>query len=201
MAEQLATMRVDYVRTDELDVGDLAPTWHEQLARWLDEAIGTAEAKALKGKAGVANARLAYQVYQEQFSTERWAVLAEAGALPQRPLLQRVPAAVRAVQDDLSRSRPRPRLGSSRGLALGSRRRRRHCVGRGDRRHGPPARRALARAARGVDLDRADLAGRRHDPLLRGRPETGGAVVAGGIRTAHSYSRAMAQVDIYYCPV
>ena len=48
--------------------------------------IGTEKAKALKGKAGVANARLAYQVYEELFSTERWAVLAEAGALPQRPL-------------------------------------------------------------------------------------------------------------------
>ena len=50
------------------------------------DAIGTEEAKALKGKAGVANARLAYQVYEELFSTERWAVLAAAGALPQRPL-------------------------------------------------------------------------------------------------------------------
>ncbi|WP_113718992.1 transaldolase [Arthrobacter dokdonensis] len=50
------------------------------------DAIGTQEAKALKGKAGVANARLAYQVYEELFSTERWAVLKEAGALPQRPL-------------------------------------------------------------------------------------------------------------------
>ena len=50
------------------------------------DAIGTDEAKALKGKAGVANARLAYQVYEELFSTGRWAVLAEAGALPQRPL-------------------------------------------------------------------------------------------------------------------
>ena len=50
------------------------------------DAIGTEEAKALKGKAGVANARLAYQVYEELFSTERWALLAEAGALPQRPL-------------------------------------------------------------------------------------------------------------------
>ncbi len=50
------------------------------------DAIGTDEAKALKGKAGVANARLAYQVYEELFSTERWAVLAGAGALPQRPL-------------------------------------------------------------------------------------------------------------------
>ncbi|MGO4857448.1 transaldolase [Arthrobacter sp. 2MCAF14] len=49
-------------------------------------ALGTDEAKALKGKAGVANARLAYQVYEELFSTERWAVLAGAGALPQRPL-------------------------------------------------------------------------------------------------------------------
>ncbi|MEE2522128.1 transaldolase [Pseudarthrobacter sp. J75] len=50
------------------------------------DAIGTDEAKALKGKAGVANARLAYQVYEELFATERWAVLAEAGARPQRPL-------------------------------------------------------------------------------------------------------------------
>jgi transaldolase len=50
------------------------------------DAIGTKQAKTLKGKAGVANARLAYQVYEELFSTKRWAVLAEAGARPQRPL-------------------------------------------------------------------------------------------------------------------
>ncbi|MBE4718609.1 transaldolase [Pseudarthrobacter sp. AB1] len=50
------------------------------------DVIGTDEAKALKGKAGVANARLAYQVYEQLFATERWALLAEAGALPQRPL-------------------------------------------------------------------------------------------------------------------
>ncbi|HKS00857.1 MAG TPA: transaldolase [Arthrobacter sp.] len=50
------------------------------------DTIGTPAAKALKGKAGVANARLAYQVYEKLFSTERWAVLAEAGARPQRPL-------------------------------------------------------------------------------------------------------------------
>jgi pyridoxamine 5'-phosphate oxidase len=49
MAEQLATMRVDYRRAEELDVGDLAPTWHEQLANWLDEAIadGVAEPNAM----------------------------------------------------------------------------------------------------------------------------------------------------------
>jgi len=50
------------------------------------DAIGTDEARALKGKAGVANARLAYQLYEELFATERWAVLAQAGARRQRPL-------------------------------------------------------------------------------------------------------------------
>ncbi len=50
------------------------------------DAIGTDEAAALKGKAGLANARLAYQVYEELFSTERWGLLADAGARPQRPL-------------------------------------------------------------------------------------------------------------------
>lgn len=49
-------------------------------------AIGTDEALALRGKAGVANARLAYQVYEETFTSERWNVLAAAGANAQRPL-------------------------------------------------------------------------------------------------------------------
>ena len=50
------------------------------------DAIGTEEAKALKGKAGVANARLAYQAYEEVFSTPRWKSLEAEGARPQRPL-------------------------------------------------------------------------------------------------------------------
>jgi transaldolase len=50
------------------------------------DAIGTDEAKALKGKAGVANARLAYQAYEEVFSTPRWKTLEAEGARPQRPL-------------------------------------------------------------------------------------------------------------------
>ena len=40
----------------------------------------------MRGKAGVANARLAYQAHQEVFSTPRWGSLADAGAHPQRPL-------------------------------------------------------------------------------------------------------------------
>ena len=50
------------------------------------EAIGTDDALALRGKAGVANARLAYQAYEEVFSTPRWQALADAGATAQRPL-------------------------------------------------------------------------------------------------------------------
>jgi transaldolase len=50
------------------------------------EAIGTPEAKALLGTAAVANARLAYQAFEEVTSSERWQVLAEAGARVQRPL-------------------------------------------------------------------------------------------------------------------
>ena len=50
------------------------------------DAIGTDEAAALKGKAGVANARLAYQAFEEVFSTPRWKTLADAGANAQRPL-------------------------------------------------------------------------------------------------------------------
>jgi pyridoxamine 5'-phosphate oxidase len=48
MADQLADMRVDY-RSEGLDVDALAPTWHEQLARWLAEAeaAGVAEANAM----------------------------------------------------------------------------------------------------------------------------------------------------------
>jgi len=50
------------------------------------DAVGTDEAKALKGKAGVANAQLAYQVYEQAFDTERAQGLLEAGANKQRPL-------------------------------------------------------------------------------------------------------------------
>ncbi|MGW3290872.1 transaldolase [Streptomyces sp. NPDC001002] len=49
-------------------------------------ALGTDEAKALRGKAAVANARLAYQAYEEVFSTARWSPLESAGANKQRPL-------------------------------------------------------------------------------------------------------------------
>ena len=50
------------------------------------EKIGSDEALALRGKAAVANARLAFEKYEQVFGGERFAALAEAGAHPQRPL-------------------------------------------------------------------------------------------------------------------
>jgi transaldolase len=50
------------------------------------DALGTDEAKALRGKAAVANARLAYQAYEEVFTSDRWSKLENAGANRQRPL-------------------------------------------------------------------------------------------------------------------
>jgi transaldolase len=43
-------------------------------------------AMALKGRAAVANAILAYQLFREMFASERWAKLAAKGARVQRPL-------------------------------------------------------------------------------------------------------------------
>jgi transaldolase len=50
------------------------------------EAIGTDEALALRGRAAVAQAKLAYQVFLERFSGPRWDALAARGATKQRPL-------------------------------------------------------------------------------------------------------------------
>jgi len=50
------------------------------------DKLGSDDAKALRGKAAIANARLAYKLYEEKFDTDRWRALAAAGAKPQRPL-------------------------------------------------------------------------------------------------------------------
>ncbi len=49
-------------------------------------AIGSPEALALQGKAAVANAKLAYQLFLDRFSGPRWEALAARGARVQRPL-------------------------------------------------------------------------------------------------------------------
>lgn len=49
-------------------------------------AAGKNEAKALLGKAAIANVKLAYDVFKKNFTTERWQKLSEKGAKLQRPL-------------------------------------------------------------------------------------------------------------------
>ena len=50
------------------------------------EAIGTKDALSLRGKLAVANAKLAYEHYQQAFSGPRWEFLKGKGANPQRCL-------------------------------------------------------------------------------------------------------------------
>jgi transaldolase len=56
-----------------------------EVDRRLDK-IGTPEAAALRGKAAIANARLAYELYEQRIGTPRWQALLAAGAKVQRPL-------------------------------------------------------------------------------------------------------------------
>jgi len=50
------------------------------------DKLGTPEAAALRGKTAIANARLAYELFENKFAEERWQALAAAGANVQRPL-------------------------------------------------------------------------------------------------------------------
>ena len=56
-----------------------------EVDRRLDK-LGTPQARALRGQAALANARLAYQLFEERVATERWEALSRRGARPQRPL-------------------------------------------------------------------------------------------------------------------
>jgi transaldolase len=56
-----------------------------EIDRRLD-AIGSEDAKAMRGKAAVAQAKLAYQLFLQTFSGPRWDALAGKGAFVQRPL-------------------------------------------------------------------------------------------------------------------
>jgi len=50
------------------------------------DPIATPEATALRGKAAIAQAKLAYQLFRDRFAGERWEQLAAHGARLQRPL-------------------------------------------------------------------------------------------------------------------
>jgi transaldolase len=74
---------------DLADIASVASFFVSRVDTEIDKrlnAIGTDEAKSLKGKAGIANARLAYQAFDEVLESARWQELAAAGARVQRPL-------------------------------------------------------------------------------------------------------------------
>ncbi|MHB1431526.1 MAG: transaldolase [Streptosporangiaceae bacterium] len=50
------------------------------------DAIGTDAARALRGQAAIANARLAYELFEQKFAGPRWQALTDRGARVQRPL-------------------------------------------------------------------------------------------------------------------
>jgi transaldolase len=83
---------LERARADGLDLSQISSVasffvsrMDTEVDRRLD-ALGTPEARALRGRAAVANARLAYEAFEEAFSGERWNRLHSAGANKQRPL-------------------------------------------------------------------------------------------------------------------
>lgn len=65
-------------------LGSVASFFVSRVDTEVDKRLG--DGHELRGKAAIANARLAYQHYEQVFSSERWKTLARAGATPQRPL-------------------------------------------------------------------------------------------------------------------
>jgi transaldolase len=84
---------IERARTAGLDLASLASVASFFVSRVDTEVdkrldkLGSPEAVALKGQAAIANARLAFQAYEEAIlNSDRWSPLAGAGAKPQRPL-------------------------------------------------------------------------------------------------------------------
>jgi transaldolase len=50
------------------------------------DAVGTEDARQLRGRAAIAQAKLAYQLFRDRFSGDRWHGLERRGARAQRPL-------------------------------------------------------------------------------------------------------------------
>ncbi|MPZ29209.1 MAG: transaldolase [Micromonosporaceae bacterium] len=68
-------------------IGSVASFFVSRVDTEVDQRLAKLDGtEPLRGKAAVANARLAYQRYQRVFTSDRWRALADAGARPQRPL-------------------------------------------------------------------------------------------------------------------
>ncbi len=81
--------RLDTGHDDLSDIASVASFFISRVDTEVDnrlEAIGTDEALALRGRAAVAQAQIAYQRFLATFSGPRWERLSAAGAKVQRPL-------------------------------------------------------------------------------------------------------------------
>ena len=65
------------------------------------EAIGTQQALDMKSKAALANARLAYELFENEFAASNWKQLENAGANKQRPLMASTGVKDTALPDTL----------------------------------------------------------------------------------------------------
>lgn len=65
------------------------------------DALGTPAAAEARGKAALANARLAYEAFEEVFSSDRWSALDKAQANKQRPLWASTGVKDKAYKDTL----------------------------------------------------------------------------------------------------
>jgi transaldolase len=90
MDAYLAGLEQRLAKTPDADLSGLASVASFFVSRVdteIDKRLDKAGADpSLKGRAGIANARLAYQAYEEVFSSDRWRALESKGAVPQRPL-------------------------------------------------------------------------------------------------------------------
>ncbi|MDT0277799.1 transaldolase [Blastococcus goldschmidtiae] len=77
----------DEPEADLSGIASVASFFVSRVDTEIDKRLDAVGADAsLKSKAGVANAQLAYQAYEEVFSSDRWKALEAKGARPQRPL-------------------------------------------------------------------------------------------------------------------
>lgn len=68
------------------DVSSVASFFVSRVDSNVDARLDALGVKDIRGKAGIANAKLAYQLFLERFAGERWERLAARGARVQRPL-------------------------------------------------------------------------------------------------------------------
>ncbi|PWW23755.1 transaldolase [Geodermatophilus normandii] len=76
----------DDAGADLSQIASVASFFVSRVDTEIDKRLEKAGADQLKGKAALANAQLAYQAYEEVFSSDRWKALEAKGARPQRPL-------------------------------------------------------------------------------------------------------------------